>query len=162
MIYLIRQDLQLNNAANNKTDGSPTPRTMVTMTLPKGQLPCPLSKIAFINKFKLPKDSVIKLQYKGKLIPWCMVEKCDLVKITVCRPHQNVKPEILEGPSNTDILMRKKMADLGIRLASLEAVADPATISAKTDRDLQLLTKQISFLGNRVAEADHAEWIKKT
>jgi hypothetical protein len=59
-------------------------------------------------------------------------------------------------------LVRQKVKELEIRLSSLENEADPAKISAKTERDLTVLTKQITFLGRRLQEADQAEWIKKS
>lgn len=73
-----------------------------------------------------------------------------------------VKPHISEGPlCTTEVLLRKKVKELEGRISCLEAVADPSITSAKTERDLQLLTKQITFLAKRLGEADQAEWIKK-
>lgn len=74
-----------------------------------------------------------------------------------------VKPKNSKGDvTGTENLIREKVNRLECRISSLETVVNPETIQMKTDRDLQLLTKQISFLSRRLDQADQAEWIKKT
>ena len=71
-----------------------------------------------------------------------------------------VKPKHHEDFSS-DGLIREKVYRLESRISSLETSMDETTLQQKTERDLQLLTKQISFLAKRLDEADRAEWIKK-
>jgi len=116
-----------------------------------------------ISQFSLPRDSIIKVYYEGHLIPWSLIQKCPSVEIRIFRPNQNVKPRPGSKAyvSGTEELIREKVSRLESRISSLETVVNPETIQIKTDRDLQLLTKQISFLSRRLDEADQAEWIKK-
>ncbi|CAL8109359.1 unnamed protein product [Orchesella dallaii] len=123
----------------------------------------PNDRASCITQFALPIDSIIKVYYEGHLIPWSLIAKCPSVEIQVYRPNQNVKPRRSQGcVTATEELIREKVSRLESRIASLEAVVNPETIEMKTDRDLQLLTKQITFLSRRLDEADQAEWIKKT
>jgi len=123
----------------------------------------PSDRETCINQFSLPRDSIIKVYYEGHLIPWSLIEKCPSVEIQIFRPNQNVKPRPGSKGyvSGTEELIREKVSRLESRISSLETVVNPETIQMKTDRDLQLLTKQISFLSRRLDEADQAEWIKK-
>lgn len=74
-----------------------------------------------------------------------------------------MKPQASKSDGNvTEDLIREKYFRLESRISSLETVVNPETMQLKTDRDLQLLTKQISFLSKRLDEADQSEWIKKS
>jgi hypothetical protein len=61
-----------------------------------------------------------------------------------------------------DSLIRQKVNQLEARIEFLEKAMDPATIDAKTEMDLELITQQISLLTKRMELADQAEWIKRT
>jgi len=122
----------------------------------------PKDRNDLITQFQLPSDSIVKLSYNGKLIPWSLVPQCSTkLEIQIFRPHQNIKPKHTEN-FVSDNLIREKVSRLENRISSLEQSMDKTTIDMKTERDMQLLTKQISFLSRRLEEADQAEWIKKT
>ena len=51
----------------------------------------PLNRDDLLAKHSLPKDSIIKLKFGDKWIPWSLVPHCSKVEIQVFRPHQNSK-----------------------------------------------------------------------
>jgi len=61
----------------------------------------------------------------------------------------------------TGDLIQEKVKNLETRISSLESIVNQETIDVKTERDLQILTKQMTFLSKRLDEADQLEWTKK-
>jgi hypothetical protein len=61
----------------------------ITLKIQMSTLTSPISRDEIISKFQLPEDSILKLYFEGKMIPWSMVEQCDRVEIRVCQPHKN-------------------------------------------------------------------------
>ncbi|CAG7836344.1 unnamed protein product [Allacma fusca] len=134
----------------------------IVVEIPKGH--CPSTRVELLETYDLPHDSIVKLCFEGKLIPWSLVgyfATVASVDIQIFRPHQNIKPKHHEDFAS-DGLVREKVSRLENRITSLEETMDETTLQLKTERDLQLLTKQISFLARRLEEADQAEWIKKS
>jgi hypothetical protein len=49
----------------------------------------PRDRDELIREYNLPTDSIIKLNFEKKLIPWSLIPKCSNVEFQVFRPHQN-------------------------------------------------------------------------
>lgn len=101
MIHLIRQDLEeglsnVNQSYFQEEDqelGDLPPIRQELIQVPMSEVT--LSRAGLIEKFDLPEDSILKLGYEGKSIPWGMVGLCNLVEVRVVRPHQN--GEVIEN-----------------------------------------------------------------
>ena len=55
---------------------------------------CPLNRNDLLSSFQLAEDSVVKLNFQGKLIPWSLVGYISSIAsmdFQVFRPHQNSK-----------------------------------------------------------------------